>query len=68
MFWYVFEYTPHILKYSRSGSYIDIEITCLKEILVTCKIQKLTGSKLLLVNWYMAARKLCLVVDSQDKI
>ena len=48
-------------------SYIDIEITCLKEVLVTKKIIRTHRMQDIVSIWYVAARKLCLVVDSQAK-
>ena len=55
-FWYGYEYTPHILKYI--WSYIDIEITCLKELHVTEKIIRTHRVHDIISIWYVAARKL----------
>ena len=49
-------------------SYIDIEITCLKGLLVNKKIIRTDRVQDIVSIWYVAARKLCFVVDSQVKI
>ena len=49
-------------------SYIDIEIICLKELLVTYKIIRTHRVQDFVSIWYVAARKLCFVIDSQVKI
>ena len=49
-------------------SYIDIEITCLKELLVTQKIIRTRRMQDTVNIWCVAARKLCLIVDSQVMI
>ena len=54
-------------KIQQIWSYIDIEITCLKELLVTLKMKKTHRVQDIVSIWYVAAQKLCLVVDSHVK-
>ena len=46
----------------------DIEITCLKEFLVTYKMIRTHRVQDIVSVWYMAARKLYVVIDRQVKI
>ena len=58
---------PSYTEIQQIWSYIDIEIICLKELLVTQKIirtRRVQGVNI----WCVAARKLCLIVDSQVMI
>ena len=65
-FWYIFEYTTHILKYSRSGLTLTLKWPAWKSFLW---LRKWTHRVQAIVSiWYVAARILCLVVDSQVKI
>ena len=68
MFWYVFECTPHILKYSRSGLTLILKLPAWKELLVTQKIIKTRRVQDTVNIWCVAARKLCLIVYSQVMI
>ena len=59
---------PSHTEIQQIWSYIDIEITCLKEILVTLKIIITHRVQDIVSISYVAARKLRLVVDSNVKI
>ena len=59
---------PSYTEIQQIWSYIDIEITYLKELLVAYKISRTHRVNAFVSIWYMAAPKLCLVVDSQVKI
>ena len=59
---------PSHTEIQQIWSYIDIEITCLKEILVTKKIIRIHRVQDIVIIWCVAARKLCFVVDSHVKI
>ena len=59
---------PSYTELQQIWSYIDIDITCLKELLVTYKIIRTHRVQDIVSIWSMAARKLCLVVDSQVKV
>ena len=62
-FWVYLSYTA----IQQIWSYIDSEITCLKELLVIKKIITHRVQDIVSI-WYVEAGKLCLVVDSQVKI
>ena len=50
-------------------SYIDIEITCLKELPVTLEIIRIhMVQDSVSILWYVVARKLCVVVDCEVNI
>ena len=68
MFLVCFWVYPSYTEMQQIWSYIDIEITCLKELLVTKKITKTPRVQDIVSIWYVAARTLCLVVDSQVKV
>ena len=59
---------PSPTEIQQIWSYIDIEITWLKEILVTLKIIRTHMVQDIVSISYVEARKLCLVVDSHAKI
>ena len=67
-FLYVFLVYPSYTEIQQIWSYIDIEITCLKELLVTQKIIRTHRVQYTVNIWCVAARKLCLIVDSQVMI
>ena len=58
---------PSHTEVQQIWSYIDIETTCLKELLVTLKIIRTHRIQDIVSMWYVAARKLCVVVDSKVK-
>ena len=66
-FWCVLVY-PSYTEIQQIWSFIDIEITCLKELLVTQKIIKTRREQDTVNIWCVAARKLFLIVDSQVMI
>ena len=66
MFLVCFWVYPSYTEIQQIWSYIDIEITCLKEFLE--KILRTYRMQDIVSIWHDAARKLCLVVDSQVKI
>ena len=63
MLWYVFEYTPHILKYSRSGLTLTLKLPASKSFLLirTYRVQDIVSI------WCVIAKKRCRV-DIQVKI
>ena len=68
MFLVSFWIYPSYTEIQKIWSYIDINITCLKELLVTLEIIRRHWVRNNVSIWHMAARKLCIVVDSQVKI
>ena len=64
MFWIY----PSYSEIQQIWSYIDIEITCLKELLVIQKIIRTQRVQDTVNIWCVAARTLCLIVDSQVMI
>ena len=61
MFFVCFWIYPSYTEIQQIWSYIDIEITCLKGLLVTWKIIRTHRVQDIVSIWYVAARKLCLV-------
>ena len=59
---------PSYIEIQQILPFIDIAITCLKEHFVTLKIIRTLMMQDIVSIWCVAARKLCLVVDSQVKI
>ena len=59
---------PSYTEKQQIWSYIDIEITCLKEHVVTLEIKRTFSVKDMMNISYVAARKLCVVADSPVKI
>ena len=61
---------PSYSEVQQIWSYIDIEITCtcLKELFVILEIIRTHIVQDSVSIWYVGARKLCVVVDSQVKI
>ena len=59
---------PLYTEIQQIWSYIDIETTCLKELIVTEKIIRTHRMKDIVSIWYMEARKLYLIIDSQVKL
>ena len=68
MFLVCFWVYPSYTEIQQIWSYIDIEITCQKELLVTQKIIRTRRVQDTVNIWYVAARKVCLIVDSQVMI
>ena len=67
-FWYVFNYTPHILKYSRSDLTLTLKLPAWKSFLWLRKKIRNPWVQDSVSIWCVAARKLSLVVDRQVKI
>ena len=67
MFLVCFWVYPSYTEIQPIWSCIDIEINCLKELLVTWKMIRTHRVQDIVSIWYVAARKLCLVVDSHVK-
>ena len=68
MFVVCFWVYPSYTEVQQIWSYIDIEIPCLKERLVTLKIIRTPRVQDIVCVWCVAAQKLCLIIDSQVKI
>ena len=63
----IFLVYPSYTEVQQIWSYIDILITCLKELLVTLEIIRTQRMQDIVSVWYVAARKICGVVDSKVK-
>ena len=68
MFLVCFWVYPLYTEIQQIWSYIDIEIACLKELLVTQEIIRTHRVQDTVNIWCMAARKLCVIVDKQVMI